>query len=79
MHALTKLLFIPLLASVLAACAVKTPAHKLPPIDPRELPRALGCASDQVAFCAGTDCRPEDYYCVRRDQVLGAIWPGAGR
>lgn len=63
----------------LAGCAAREPVHKLPEIDARDLPRALGCASNEVAFCAGTNCRPADYSCVSREQVLGGIWAGPPR
>lgn len=79
MRAFPEILVSLLAVTMLVACAARAPVHKLPQVDPGQLPRALGCASHQVAFCAGTDCRPGDYYCVDRDHVLGAIWPGAGR
>ena len=57
-----------------AACAARAPTHKLPAVDERDLARNLRCASQEVAFCAGTDCRPAHYRCVSRERVFGTIW-----
>lgn len=58
----------------LAGCAGDTskPLQRDP--GAREMARVLGCAENEVAICVDTNCTPEDYRCVHREdarQMLG--------
>jgi hypothetical protein len=59
-----------LLCSVaLSACANSEPLDRQVQSDTEDIWRALGCTQDEIAFCVGTNCRPDDYQCVDKGKV----------
>jgi len=55
----------------ISACVAEQPypTSQVTQTTPEEAARLLGCRSDEVAFCIGTNCELEDYQCANRGDV----------
>ena len=61
--------------AVTGGCATGEPIERDRDPDIREIARALGCSSTQVAVCVEVNCDPEDYVCAERGEMRDLFDP----
>lgn len=62
--------FLLLICTFLFACASGGEISDEDRIDPKDIAKAAGCEHDEVAVCIEIDCRPHEYRCAAKDDVL---------